>query len=98
MTADKCREVLDCYEREIPDAVKRLRRQYDPALEHLLMMIPTMRLMLDEVEACGYQPERFIDKVRLREKFMRWLGFLQGALYAEGIYTIEQMKDHNRER
>lgn len=30
------------------------------------------------------------------EKAMRWLGFAQGALWALGIHTIEQMKDDNR--
>ena len=31
-----------------------------------------------------------------REKGFRWLGFLQGALWAEGIYTIDELKEHNR--
>jgi len=31
-----------------------------------------------------------------REKGFRWLGFLQGVLWAEGIYSIEELKNHNR--
>ncbi len=31
-----------------------------------------------------------------REKGFRWLGFIQGALWAEGIYSIEDLKEHNR--
>ena len=31
-----------------------------------------------------------------KEKANRWLGFIQGALWAEDIYTIEEMKEHNR--
>lgn len=31
------------------------------------------------------------------EKAMRWLGFVQGVLWAEGVLTIDQMRDHNRE-
>lgn len=30
------------------------------------------------------------------EKAMRWLGFLQGILWTHGIYSIEDMKKHNR--
>lgn len=29
-------------------------------------------------------------------KAMRWLGFIQGVLWCEGAYTIEEMKGHNR--
>lgn len=28
-------------------------------------------------------------------KVMRWLGFIQGALWALGIYRIEQLKEHS---
>ena len=31
-----------------------------------------------------------------REKGFRWLGFIQGVLWTEGIYAINEMKDHNR--
>ena len=30
-----------------------------------------------------------------REKVMRWLGFIQGTLWALDEYTIEEMKHHN---
>lgn len=30
------------------------------------------------------------------EKAFRWLGFVQGVLWCEGIYSIDQMKEHNR--
>ena len=32
------------------------------------------------------------------EKANQWLGFIQGVLWSKGIYTIEQMKDHNRKK
>lgn len=31
-----------------------------------------------------------------KEKVNRWLGFIQGVLWAKKIYTIEEMKEHNR--
>lgn len=30
------------------------------------------------------------------EKLMRWLGFAQGVLWAEGYYTLEELKRHNQ--
>ena len=30
------------------------------------------------------------------EKAFRWLGFIQGVLWARGYYTLDQLKDHNR--
>lgn len=30
------------------------------------------------------------------EKLHRWLGFVQGVLYCQRVYTIEEMKEHNR--
>jgi len=31
-----------------------------------------------------------------REKAMRWLGFIQGALWTKGLATIDELKDMNR--
>jgi hypothetical protein len=30
------------------------------------------------------------------EKAMRWLGFIQGVLWMESIYSIDEMREHNR--
>ncbi len=30
------------------------------------------------------------------ERAFRWLGFIQGVLWARGLYTINEMKEHNR--
>lgn len=35
---------------------------------------------------------------RTKDKGMRWLGFIQGLLYAHGIYTLEELKLHNRSK
>ena len=32
------------------------------------------------------------------EKGMRWLGFIQGALWSNGVRTIEEMKEDNRNK
>lgn len=44
--------------------------------------------MLDEME-------EFIRQDRM-DKVFRWLGFIQGCLWRCGLYTIEEMKNHNR--
>jgi hypothetical protein len=31
------------------------------------------------------------------EKANRWLGFIQGVLWIEGIFTIAQLREHSRE-
>ena len=30
------------------------------------------------------------------EKACRWLGFIQGVLWSQGIYSIDEMRDDNR--
>ena len=43
---------------------------------------------LDEIE-------RFIAEKRM-DKVFRWLGFVQGCLWATGRYDLESLKNHNR--
>ena len=51
-----------------------------PQDDHLRTMIPKMRVFLAEGR---------------REKLMRWLGFIQGALWQRGV-PLEELKNHNR--
>lgn len=52
------------------------------SIRHLLEMIPRIR---------GFLTDGRHDKV------FRWLGFMQGVLWHLGIYTLEELKTHNRE-
>ncbi len=54
---------------------------FNPIYNHVIYM-------LDRI------PE-FIEDGR-KEKANRWLGFIQGALWAQDVYTIEEMKGHNK--
>ena len=54
--------------------------KYNRNLKHLQLMIPKVR---EHLEA-----ERI-------EKGMRWLGFIQGVLWAEGMYSIDELREHN---
>lgn len=31
------------------------------------------------------------------DKYNRWLGFIQGYLWTNNIYTIEQLREHNKQ-
>ena len=53
----------------------------ETALNHLLSMLTKM--------------EEFVREGR-REKFFRWLGFLQGALWLLGEFSLNDLRDHNR--
>lgn len=76
------REHLDRLKAE---AVKTVYEACSPSretvLKHLLSMLPKM--------------EEFIREGR-REKFFRWLGFMQGALWSLGEFSLNDLRDHNR--
>lgn len=35
-------------------------------------------------------------EVESEGKAMRWLGFIQGVLWAEHVFTVHDLKEHNR--
>jgi hypothetical protein len=41
------------------------------------------------------EAQQFVDEDRT-EKAMRWLGFLQGVLWARGFYSLDDLKNHSR--
>lgn len=51
------------------------------ALPHCASMLPLMERMVQDGEM---------------GKFFRWLGFLQGVLWTLGIYSLDEMRKHNR--
>jgi hypothetical protein len=53
------------------------------ALAHVRTMLPRVK--------------NFVTEGRL-DKAFRWLGFIQGVLWAQGIYSIDEMKTHNKSR
>jgi len=50
---------------------------------------------LHHVQWMVSQVPNFLKEGR-KEKANRWLGFIQGVLWAKKIYTIDEMKEHNR--
>jgi len=97
MTTTECRAVLDRYDEVLRrDYVWDVNDEAEGRLQfaHLRTMLPTMRAMLDEIDATGNQYA--VVNVPRMEKFMRWLGFLQGALWSMEVYTIDELRAHNK--
>ena len=89
MTADKIREIIVIYRKKFEELsisqkqfpLNSIPKSDDDFLAHC-------HGMLDEIEV-------FIQEGRI-DKVFRWLGFIQGCFWRVGIYTVEEMKNHNR--
>lgn len=91
MTIYEIEKILDIYETKLQPLWPV------PDFAHLLTMIPKMREMnidFDTMDLATFVVEA--DAIKRRDKLMRWLGFMQGVLWATGVYTIDQLKEHNR--
>lgn len=51
--------------------------------EHLATMVPKM-------EAMNF------NEPKEREKLMRWLGFMQGVLWERQVYSLDELRSHNK--
>jgi hypothetical protein len=101
MTDEKIREVLAGYEGRLAVliAAPAIEERDFRAYQHLLGMIPKMRDMLDANASAWQSPfywEHLQEFIQRKEKIMRWLGFMQGALWVKGIYSIDEMRAHNK--
>lgn len=50
------------------------------------------------LEHCHWMLDQMIEFVQQgrMEKVFRWLGFIQGVLWMNQIYTLEDLKNHNK--
>jgi hypothetical protein len=81
MSSSKIVEVVKFYEKSLLSMKEYARR--DLKITHLVKMCQTVQEMLSK--------EAELDKVN------RWLGFIQGVLWCEGLFSINEMREHNRE-
>ena len=88
MKNQKILDVLEIYENHLIkigadniEASFNFKPLESQSINHLLTMIPKIREFL---------------KQGRKEKAFRWLGFIQGALWINGSFTIEELKTHNR--
>lgn len=89
MTDKHCLKVLSMYRKFlIWLKAEPIEADYDSkhinktqALNHLFSMLKSM--------------EDFI-KENQKDKFFRWLGFMQGVLWLLGAYSLNELREHNR--
>jgi hypothetical protein len=51
--------------------------------DHIVSMIPKMEEMSQK------------NDYATREKLMRWIGFMQGVLWSDGLYSIDELREMN---
>lgn len=83
MTPEKRLEALEFYRDFLERNYPEIQaeRRSENQIAHLKAMIPLM--------------QEYLDAGRI-EKFMRWLGFLQGWFWSKQIFTVEELASHNR--
>lgn len=82
MTSEQMRDVLELYRAKLFQmAAPRSEREGGNRLQHICWMCHMAEHYLEEGEI---------------EKANRWLGFIQGVLWCEGFFSIDEMRDHNR--
>jgi methionine salvage enolase-phosphatase E1 len=86
MTPEKIKQVCDRYLEEF----KRWRPERHNTLTHADDSGAVMR----HGRWMVHETKKLADEGRI-EKAMRWLGFVQGTIWASGFNTIEQLKRHN---
>ena len=100
MTKTDILKVIDEYQ-------SRLSRNYDVPAEarfdelskspdvvgrHLLSMCSEMRKILAQVRD---RPYLTAESEAAWQKVNRWLGFMQGVFWADAIFTLAEMRQHN---
>lgn len=93
------RKLIDRYEARVRKLATPKRGDagpfdgWDQAWPHVLWMLGEMRTLLDEYTPPT--PEQFYKWLEVVEpKLNRWLGFVQGLLWAGGLYTIDELREH----
>jgi hypothetical protein len=96
MTSEKLRSVFKFYEEHI--------REYHPELSPTQMDDDCTRIKSPHISDDMYwghmlfmtvQGQKFVDLGKI-EKAMRWLGFLQGILWEDDHFTLDDLKNHSR--
>jgi len=91
MTDEKVVEVLSLYAKTVDDmgySLRKIEADAEIDMESVPFALSHIRWMCDETKT-------FITEGR-REKAMRWLGFMQGALWLAGVFTLTDLMNHNR--
>lgn len=91
MTKDKIKEAVEFYEK----CLLGYRTNRYTADKKILNFIENKNSILEHCQYMISEIKTFLKQNRI-EKSFRWLGFIQGCLWTAGIFSIDQIKDHNR--
>jgi hypothetical protein len=100
MTKEKLKRVFQFYLTELAAEAKRRKdtsapRQLPEAESRLLQHYISAEAELAHLRFMCIEAQKFVDEDRV-EKAMRWLGFLQGVLWAREFYSLDDLKNHSR--
>lgn len=96
MTSEQLNQLLDVYSAELQRRGIKPERQDPTRTPDVLWAAHDTDVNLGLYHALWMVEEMKTFTLEQWEKSMRWLGFVQGCLWVLGVYTIEEMKDHNR--
>ena len=83
---------------DVSNTLKLYSTKLDEVLHGLRANPHTNEPTIVELEHLVYMIEKMSDKKQdfSEGKTNRWLGFIQGVLWHHHIFTIDQMREHNR--
>ena len=89
MVAEKVVETIETYRQLfIERKIGKIDHPHDDMLKETEFGLEHCHGMLDKMID-------FVHEGRM-EKTFRWLGFIQGVLWANRVYTLTDLKNHNR--
>lgn len=90
MTKGKIKEVAEYYKRCLNCGAERyaLNEKVGCSFNEGVAILKHCRYMVNEILS-------FLEQNRT-EKAFRWLGFLQGCLWTTGVFSLDELKGHNR--
>lgn len=91
MTPEKVLEVIEIYRQFfIENNINKIDYAHDKLLDDKINGLEHCHSKLDQMII-------FVHQNRM-EKVFRWLGFIQGLLWSNRIYTLADLKNHSRPR
>lgn len=89
MNIDEIRIVLSIYRQKLDElGIPKQKAQHDFFPSSNSEYLAHCHAMLDDMET-------FLEEGNM-DKLFRWLGFIQACLWRAKIFTIEELKKHNR--
>lgn len=89
MNTDKILQVISIYRKKFEEMkIAKADFPHEEYLDSPLSGFEHCHAMLEKME-------KFLTEGRV-DKVYRWLGFLQGYLWSQGIYTLDELTNHNK--